>query len=267
LVYLRARWYNPNTGTFTSRDPFPGVDTVPQSLHPYAYTHNNPVNATDPSGKVIWYHQFSKPPYHRWIEEKYEATNPLNIHIEFNQLPGVRWRIDVLNPVTGDVYEIKPIDEITTGFAEVTAYIGALKLAQGFGALTPTHPSGQHYDWNQVFWGYGAPSNYGYQVWGWGPFRLVAMAPIFGVIAYWIEPADPSAAAWFALAQSKNRRELIRPYGWQPGMPVPDPSAPLREPVPAGTGVFPQLPSFDLPIVPIPGRGPGRGAPNPYWCQ
>jgi RHS repeat-associated protein len=50
LVYLRARWYNPNTGTFTSRDPFPGVDTVPQSLHPYAYTHNNPVNATDPSG-------------------------------------------------------------------------------------------------------------------------------------------------------------------------------------------------------------------------
>jgi RHS repeat-associated protein len=51
LVYLRARWYNPATGTFTSRDPFPGVDTVPQSLHPYAYTHNNPVNYTDPSGK------------------------------------------------------------------------------------------------------------------------------------------------------------------------------------------------------------------------
>jgi RHS repeat-associated protein len=53
LVYLRARWYNPSTGTFTSRDPFPGVDRVPQSLHPYAYTHNNPVNATDPSGKCI----------------------------------------------------------------------------------------------------------------------------------------------------------------------------------------------------------------------
>jgi RHS repeat-associated protein len=55
LVYLRARWYNPATGTFTSRDPFPGVDTVPQSLHPYAYTHNNPVNATDPSGKDPWW--------------------------------------------------------------------------------------------------------------------------------------------------------------------------------------------------------------------
>jgi hypothetical protein len=50
---MRARWYNPTTGTFTSRDPFPGVDTVPQSLHPYAYTHNNPVNWTDPSGKCI----------------------------------------------------------------------------------------------------------------------------------------------------------------------------------------------------------------------
>jgi RHS repeat-associated protein len=55
LVYLRARWYNPSTGTFTSRDPFPGVDTVPQSLHPYAYTHNNPVNATDPSGMNPWF--------------------------------------------------------------------------------------------------------------------------------------------------------------------------------------------------------------------
>jgi hypothetical protein len=53
-VYLRARWYNPATGTFTSRDPFPGVDTSPQSLHPYAYTHNNPVNATDPSGMCVF---------------------------------------------------------------------------------------------------------------------------------------------------------------------------------------------------------------------
>jgi RHS repeat-associated protein len=53
LVYLRARWYNPATGVFLSRDPFPGVDTVPQSLHPYAYTHNNPVNHTDPSGRCI----------------------------------------------------------------------------------------------------------------------------------------------------------------------------------------------------------------------
>jgi hypothetical protein len=53
-VYLRARWYNPANYQFISRDPFPGVATVPKSLNPYAYAHNNPVNATDPSGKDPW---------------------------------------------------------------------------------------------------------------------------------------------------------------------------------------------------------------------
>jgi RHS repeat-associated protein len=50
LVYLRARMYDPATGRFLSRDPFPGLATSPMSQNPYAYAHNNPVNLTDPSG-------------------------------------------------------------------------------------------------------------------------------------------------------------------------------------------------------------------------
>jgi RHS repeat-associated protein len=53
LVYLRARWYDPTTGRFTTRDPFPGLASLPQSQHPYVYTHNNPVNHTDPTGEFI----------------------------------------------------------------------------------------------------------------------------------------------------------------------------------------------------------------------
>jgi RHS repeat-associated protein len=52
LVYLRARWYDSATGRFTTRDPFPGFADVPQTLHPYIYALNNPINLTDPSGKI-----------------------------------------------------------------------------------------------------------------------------------------------------------------------------------------------------------------------
>ena len=53
LVHLRARWYNPSIGTFTSRDPFAGFDTQPYSLHPYQYAYSNPVLWTDPSGRCV----------------------------------------------------------------------------------------------------------------------------------------------------------------------------------------------------------------------
>lgn len=48
--YLRARYYNPELGRFTARDPFEGFLTEPLSLAKYPYVHGNPVNATDPSG-------------------------------------------------------------------------------------------------------------------------------------------------------------------------------------------------------------------------
>ena len=51
--YLRARWYDPSSGRFTSLDPFAGNNEDPQSLHKYLYCHANPVNNVDPSGKCI----------------------------------------------------------------------------------------------------------------------------------------------------------------------------------------------------------------------
>jgi RHS repeat-associated protein len=53
LVYLRARWYDAMTGRFTTRDPFPGLPILPQTLHPYVYVNNNPINLTDPSGEFV----------------------------------------------------------------------------------------------------------------------------------------------------------------------------------------------------------------------
>ena len=51
--YLRARYYDPATGTFNRLDPFFGNLNDPQSLHNYLYCHADPVTYTDPNGKFI----------------------------------------------------------------------------------------------------------------------------------------------------------------------------------------------------------------------
>lgn len=51
LMYLRARYYDPTTGHFTSRDPVEGLLAIPESQHGYSYANNNPVNYGDPSGE------------------------------------------------------------------------------------------------------------------------------------------------------------------------------------------------------------------------
>ncbi|TWT32082.1 RHS repeat domain-containing protein [Blastopirellula retiformator] len=48
--YLRARYYDPNSGRFNRLDPFAGNSQDPQSFHKYLYTHGNPVMGLDPTG-------------------------------------------------------------------------------------------------------------------------------------------------------------------------------------------------------------------------
>jgi len=52
LYYLRARYYNPTTGRFMSRDPESGKLWDPKSLHKYLYADGDPVNGIDPSGRA-----------------------------------------------------------------------------------------------------------------------------------------------------------------------------------------------------------------------
>ncbi len=51
--YLRARFYNPATGTFNRLDPFAGNTQDPQSLHKYLYVHGDPVQGVDPTGRSL----------------------------------------------------------------------------------------------------------------------------------------------------------------------------------------------------------------------
>lgn len=49
LQYLRARYYDPSTGQFLTRDP---IEALTRS--PYAYVNGNPLNFVDPSGMSWW---------------------------------------------------------------------------------------------------------------------------------------------------------------------------------------------------------------------
>ena len=51
FIYLRARYMNPNSGRFLSRDSYAGNVFDPASFHKYIYAGNDPANHVDPSGK------------------------------------------------------------------------------------------------------------------------------------------------------------------------------------------------------------------------
>ena len=55
-IYLRARYYNPTTGRFISRDSYAGKKEDPLSLNLYTYCGNNSLLYFDPSG-----HSFALP--------------------------------------------------------------------------------------------------------------------------------------------------------------------------------------------------------------
>ena len=50
LYYLRARYMDPISGTFTSMDTYAGSLSDPMSLHKYLFANSNPVMYSDPSG-------------------------------------------------------------------------------------------------------------------------------------------------------------------------------------------------------------------------
>jgi RHS repeat-associated protein len=53
LIYLRARYYDPKTGRFLSKDRVRGSLRRPASQHAYVYAYNNPVRYTDRTGRAV----------------------------------------------------------------------------------------------------------------------------------------------------------------------------------------------------------------------
>ena len=54
LYYLRARYFNPLTGRFLTRDPVEGELKDPATFHKYLYVGGDPINYVDPSGQTFF---------------------------------------------------------------------------------------------------------------------------------------------------------------------------------------------------------------------
>ena len=52
LYNMRARWYSPSNARWERLDPFAGNPNDPFSVHKYAFVHGDPVQMTDPTGKM-----------------------------------------------------------------------------------------------------------------------------------------------------------------------------------------------------------------------
>jgi RHS repeat-associated protein len=52
LVYMNARYYDPQLGRFLSPDNFVPASESSQALNRYAYVYNNPISNTDPTGHL-----------------------------------------------------------------------------------------------------------------------------------------------------------------------------------------------------------------------
>lgn len=53
MIYLRARYYDPSIGRFTSLDVEEGEMSEPLDMNRYVYCRNNPIKYVDPSGEYI----------------------------------------------------------------------------------------------------------------------------------------------------------------------------------------------------------------------
>ena len=54
MYYFGARYYDPETGRFITKDPDGGDLDNPLSQNPYIYANDNPVNLVDPDGEFVF---------------------------------------------------------------------------------------------------------------------------------------------------------------------------------------------------------------------
>jgi RHS repeat-associated protein len=116
LYYLRARYYNPNTGRFLSRDPLDGNAIDPASLHKYLYADGDPVNGLDSTGKADLY---------EWAVAAaitYVVLHPVHLFVHCHGLGRAGTVIGLFGPLLGD------------GIA--AAFVYAYAALQGFSCWT-----------------------------------------------------------------------------------------------------------------------------------
>jgi RHS repeat-associated protein len=122
--YLRARYYRPSAGRFSSRDPLTSVVAGALTLHAYAYTNNSPVRFSDPSGlcSALAFGRHA----HRVIGALYRKAHLLDT-VRIDRAiwrPMSLIRPDIINFSKNEIGEIKPLSPygVASGWLQIAAY-------------------------------------------------------------------------------------------------------------------------------------------------
>ena len=118
-VYLRARYYAPELGRFTTRDTYTGEDDDPLSLHLYMYCENDGVNAIDPSGH--------KKNFERYFNKHYKKIKPHKYNAIRVKLKGNQVKVHSRLTLAGGNKDIrkrikKGIEKIWSGSVKIKGY-------------------------------------------------------------------------------------------------------------------------------------------------
>ena len=137
--YMRARNYDPATGTFTQQDSYTISPSDLANANLLLYTGADPINMFDPTGRFLDTQGYEA---HDVISERYEEQHPEN-DLEYGQLlQQLGIKPDILDYTADTFYEIKPLSlsGIASGIVQMEAYTIALTPG-GFSAGTwPTKP-------------------------------------------------------------------------------------------------------------------------------
>ena len=152
LYYLRARYYDPETGRFLSKDRVPGSADYPAAQHPYAYALNNPCSFVDPSGnlakesglyKTTCYisgkaegagrHRIPPSPFHAGICLVFKSFCPKiyddDVLFEFAA------RVSFLETASGTRVSVEKVDQYGTQYGWRSLGYGTSTNSDNFGAV------------------------------------------------------------------------------------------------------------------------------------
>jgi RHS repeat-associated protein len=196
LVNLRARYYDPGTGRFISKDTWEGIYNQPHSLNKWGYVEGNPVGRRDPSGYYWWgpgdtlfessINRFQNQNIHVRIQNIWMVNRQKNIHAEFI-IPGTYYPVDLLDSISGEIWEIKPIDDSSQAISDVNLRVLGMNSAKGL--LHGKTPLASDYNWDfsplSWFRGVSFPQKItlGTDTTGWYTFYAGQTAP--GIILWW----------------------------------------------------------------------------------
>lgn len=123
FYHFRARYYDPQTGRFLSRDPVELLEYEPESSNPYQFAYNNPHVYSDPSGEITLNEAAIRNHIENILQTMKRSTN------------NKRWKkaIDEARGTVGELVQdflenLVPVSDRLEGFYDTVALEGAAAL-------------------------------------------------------------------------------------------------------------------------------------------